>query len=312
MRRARAALAVTAAALILTPGVGAAAPRAEAPQTALHALRDQDRRALAIGWRLSEAAADLCAAARPGLGWTLHDLDQYRPGLRPTAASVFGLGEGDLGVMALAPDGPAARAGVREGDVVLSFGGRRFDAPRATSREADYAPMARALRDIEAETAAAPIPVRIRRDGRVVDLVARPRSRCPWPVQVEPSPRLFAASDGVRVSVSSALADYAVRDDDLAFVIAHEMAHNLRRPEETGARRGSRVREEAADRTGLILAARAGYDTSGAAAFVTRLGRTMGRRPFDGHPPTPARAAALARLHAWIAAERQAGRPLRP
>lgn len=311
MKRARAALAISAA-LILAPGVADAAARAAGPQAALHALRDQDRRVLAIGWRLSEAAADLCDDARPGLGWTLHDLDQYRPGLRPAVASAFGLNDGDLGVMALAPDGPAARGGVREGDVVLSFGRRRFDAARAPTRQADYAPMARALRDIEAETAAAPIPVRVRREGRVVDLVVRPRGHCPWPVQVEPSSRLFAASDGVRISVSSAMADHAVRDDDLAFVIAHEMAHNLRRPEETGARRGSRAREEAADRAGLILAARAGYDTSGAAAFVTRLGRTLGRRPFDGHPPTPARAEALARLHAWIVAERHAGRPLRP
>jgi len=307
----RAALAIGAA-LILAPGVVDAAARADGSQAALHALRDQDRRVLTIAWRLSEAAADLCGDAGPGWGWTLHNLDQYRPGLRPAAASVFGLSDGDLGVMALAPDGPAARAGVREGDVVLSLGRRRFDAVRPTTRQADHAPMAEALRDIEAETAPAPIPVRIRRQGRVVDLVVRPRDHCSWPVQVEPSSRLFAASDGVRISVSSALVDHAVRDDDLAFVIAHEMAHNLRRPEDVGARRGSRAREEAADRTGLILAARAGYDTSGAAAFVTRLGRILGRRPFDGHPPTPARAAALERLHVWIAAERQAGRPLRP
>jgi len=311
LKRVQAVWAISAA-VVMAPGVVDAAARTGGPQAALHALRDQDRRVLNIAWRLSETAAALCDDARPGLGWTLHNLDQYRPGLRPAVASAFGLTDGDLGVMALAPDGPAARAGVREGDVVLSFRHRRFDAARTTTRQADYAPMAMALHDIEAEAVAAPIPVRVRRHGQVIDLVVRPRDHCSWPVQVEPSSQLFAASDGVRISVSSALTDYAVRDDDLAFVIAHEMAHNLRRPEDAGARRGSRAREEAADRAGLILAALAGYDTSGAAAFVTRLGRSQGRRLFDGHPPTPARAAALERLHVWIVAEQRAGRPLRP
>lgn len=305
-------LAMTAA-LISAPDVANAALRSDDPNTALLALRSQDRRVLAIGWRLTETMADLCADARPGLGWTLHNLDQYRPGLRSSVASTFGLRDGDLGVMALAPDGPAARAGVREDDVVLGFGDRRFDAARATAGTADHAPLAEALGQIETETAsAASVTVHVRRHGRAVALVLRPRAHCPWPVQVETSPRLFAASDGARVSVSSAMADYAARDADLAFVIAHELAHNLRRPEETGARRGSRAREEAADRAGLILAARAGYDTSGAAAFMTRLGRTLGRGLFDGHPPTQARADALSRTHDWIEGERRAGRPLRP
>lgn len=282
---------------------------------ALTALRTHDRRVLAIGWRLTEAMTDLCGNARPGLGWTLHNLDQYRPGLRDDVRSAFGLEAGDLGVLALAPEGPAARAGVREDDVILGFGPVRFEnARRTVSPTADHAPLAADLRVIEARTASAPVAVRVRRAGRTVDLVVVPRRHCPWPVQVETSPRLFAASDGVRVAVSSAMADHAARDDDLAFIVAHEMAHNLRRPAETGARRGSRAREVEADRIGLILAARAGYDTSGAGDFMIAIERRVGPRLpwFDGHPPTAERAAALNRLHLWIEAERRAGRPLRP
>ena len=274
----------------------------------------QDRRVLAVGWRLAEAAAELCGDARPGLGWSLHDLDQYRPGLRAAAASVFGLGPGELGVLAVAPDGPAAQAGAREGDAVLAFGSLSFDRPRQTSSQADSAALIRATTAIAAATTAAPVTVRIRRGAQATDLTVRPRLHCPWPVQVETSTRLYAASDGVRVAISSALADLARRDDDLAFVIAHEMAHNLRRPAETGGRRGSRAREVEADRIGLILAARAGYDTSGAGRFVMTVGRRAGPRPpwLDGHPSAAERAQALERLHLWIEAERRAGRPLRP
>lgn len=297
----------------LAPVAWAAPSSADDARAALLALQTQDRRVLAIGWRLTQSMSDLCPAPRPGLGWTLHNLDQYRPGLRPSVRAAFGLETGELGVLALAPDGPAARAGVREGDAVLSVGQARFE-DRSASAQADHGPLAQALERIAAEVSDAPLAVRVRRDGRTMDLTVLPRLHCDWPVQVETSPRLFAASDGVRVSVSSALADRATRDDDLAFLIAHELAHNLRRPSETGARLGSRAREVEADRIGLILAARAGYDTSGAGAFMSAMGRHTGPRLpwFDGHPPMAQRAATLERLHRWIEAERRAGRPLRP
>lgn len=313
MKRLRPALFAGLAAA-LSVGHATAAPVDRDAVTALSALRTQDRRSLSIGWRLAEAAADLCRGARPGLGWSLHDLDQYRPGLRPAAATAFGLGAGELGVLAIAPDGPAAQAGVREGDVILAFGPVRFDQRHAITSEADHAPLAQATEAIAAATNAAPVTVRLRRGERLLDLTVSPRVHCAWPVQVETSTRLYAASDGVRVAVSSALADFARRDDDLAFIIAHEMAHNLRRPHETGDRRGSRAREIEADRGGLILAARAGYDTSGASRFIMAVSRRAGPRIpwFDGHPPAAERAAALERLHLQIETERRAGRRLRP
>lgn len=313
MNRVRAASATALAAALLASPVTADAGNAADDLAALAALRTQDRRVLTIGWRLTEAMADLCRA-EPGLGWTLHDLSQYRPGLRNAVRAVFGLDDRDLGVLALASEGPAARAGVREGDVLVAFGRARFDGRRSLPATATHAPLARDLGLIEGETGEAPVSVRVRRAGQVVDLVVAPRRHCPWPVQVETSPRLFAASDGVRISVSSALAGFAARDDDLAFIVAHEMAHNLHRPEATGQRPGSRAREAEADRIGLILAARAGYETSGAGAFMTALARRAGPRLpwFGGHPPAAERTAALDRLHLWIAAERRAGRPLTP
>lgn len=272
-----------------------------------------DRRALEIGWRLTRAMADLCPQPRPGLGWSLHRLDSYRPGLRPSASAVFGLADGELGVLAVAPDGPAAQAGVREGDVVLGFGAARFDgANRAIAVTADHAPLAADLERIEAEIQPAPVAVRVWRDGRALDLIVTPALHCPWPVQIEPSPRLYAASDGQRVAVSSAMAAQAARDDDLAFVIAHELAHALHPPEPGSARRNTRAREQAADRLGLILTARAGYDTSGVGDFMRALGRLTVRLPLDPHPPSRERAAALDRLHLEIETARGEGRTLTP
>lgn len=304
--------------LILLAGAAAAAPApasaAQAPErAALSALRADDERALAVGWRLAVAAAPLCDGGRPGLGWVLHGLDQYRPGLRDAAQQVFGLAPGRIGVLALAPDGPADRAGVRRDDLLIAFAGRPV-ASGASPTRADYSGVADALAAVEAATQAGPIAVRVLRAGREVDLTLHPRPHCPWPVQVEPSNAISAGADGRRVSISSGLVRKAGRDDELAFILGHEMAHNLRRPEETGDRARSRAREVEADRIGLILAARAGYDTAGTADFVRRLGRETGWRPpwFGGHPPPERRAQALERTQAWIEARRRAGAPLNP
>lgn len=296
------------------PGPASASGRQAADATAaLRELRVADRRVLATGWRLSHAAAELCPDARPGLGWALHALPQYRPGLREAVAREFHLPPGRMGVMAVAPDGPAARAGVIENDVLLSVNGRSVVVEQ-TDGPADYASLAAALDGIEARTGDGPLDVQILRGGRTVALTVQPQRQCPWSVQVEPSPHISARADGRRIAISTGLVARTHTDHELAFVLAHEMAHNLRRPDPKGPGARSRAREAEADRIGLILAGRAGYETAGVGEFVRRLGREAGWRPpwFDDHPTPRRRAEALDREHARIEALRQEGLPLTP
>lgn len=306
-----------ALAILLITAVAIPSPCQADEEAALSALRALDRRVLSIGWRLSESAAELCAPlARPGMGWSLHTLRQYRAGLRPIAGRVFALDFDQLGVLALAPGGPAAQAGIREDDVVIAFGSVSImlEGEWHPEARAEYGAVESALARIESVATLSPISVQLLRDGRQLTVTVHPRLHCPWPIDVTTAQELAAAADGRRISISSGLAEFAQRDDDLAFIVAHELAHNLRRSAETRTRRGSRAREMEADRIGLVLAASAGYDTSGAGAFMIEVGRRVGPRlPWlDGHPPTAERAATLERLHLWIEAERRAGRPLRP
>jgi len=148
------------------------------------------------------------------------------------------------------------------------------------------------------------VPLRVARGSELLDLEIRAIPRCAWSVQIVSSQAIAASADGRTIAISSRLANHATRDDDLAFVIAHEMAHNLQRQQPDFNERRQVDREREADRVGLILSARAGYDTSGAGDFVRRLARTSwsARWGWGSHDAPAARAVALDRLHWEIAA----------
>lgn len=120
------------------------------------------------------------------------------------------------------------------------------------------------------------------------------------------------------ISVSRALVDLARGDDRLALVVAHELAHLLlghpSRSALSLAPETVRSEEREADRLGLYLAARAGYDPRAALGLWDDLlaaePRLLG--PGRGHPALPERHAAMLDTCREIEAKRDAGRPLVP
>ncbi len=104
-----------------------------------------------------------------------------------------------------------------------------------------------------------------------------------------------AEADGRYVQVTSAIVDYVASDDELAVVIGHELAHNIRGHRAALDAQGvgtglfskfgknaakTRATEIEADRLGLYLMARAGYDPEAAPAFWRRFGREHGAGIF--------------------------------
>lgn len=317
-------LAIAAALALAGPAHADATDRA-----ALEALRAQDLRVATIAYRLASANVALCPDRTPLSGLLVHDARQYAPALRPEARALFDLGDGP-GVLAVVPGSPAARAGLRPNDRLRAIGGVALAIATADARApASYDGTGATIAALDRDYAAGPVRLSIMRAGTARDITLAPVQGCATQVQLIPSRKLNASADGRYVTITTAIADYASTDDELAVVIAHEMAHNVLRHSERldaqgvsrgllrsfGKNRGRiRATEEEADRFGLYLLARAGYDMAAAPAFWTRFGRQHGLGIFaDGtHPGERSRVAALEATTAEIEAKRSTGAPIEP
>ena len=313
--------------LLLCGGpVAAAEVQSGASAESLAAMRALDQRVAVIGHRLAVANLDWCAQRAWLPGFVLHDLSQYGAEYRPAAIRAFGLDAGP-GVLALVPAGPADRAGLRTDDILLTFDGQPV--PRGTpDRNSSFAQMERILGALDLAFSDGRAALTVRRGGTQLSIEVAAVPGCATRFQLVPGGRMNAQADGIYVQVTTALAQYASEDGELAAVLAHEFAHNVLghrvRLNQAGVRRGllanfgmnaRRIRETEveADRLSVWLMVRAGYDPEAASRFWGR----FGRRGFNflGSPTHPNWRLRVQSFEAEIAklrAAQAAGRPLMP
>src|SRR3982751_6096865 len=105
--------------LLLFAGPAPVRP-APAGATTLAAIRAVDRRVATIGHRLAVANLAWCARTQWRHGLVLLQLSDLFGSLRGEALRAFGREQG-LGIMALAANGPAERAGLRPNDIIVGF-----------------------------------------------------------------------------------------------------------------------------------------------------------------------------------------------
>ncbi|HEY0627264.1 MAG TPA: M48 family metalloprotease [Allosphingosinicella sp.] len=303
-----------------------AAPAAASP--ALLALQQMDQRVATIGHRLARANLDLCAArTMPLSGLLLHSLDQYGAEARADAAAAFGLGEAPV-VLAVVPDSAAARAGLQPGDALLSVAGKSFPLGKL-SRKGSYKRVQALEEHLLSSLGAGPVTVEYARGSVRGAATLAPEQGCLSRVQLVPGAKLNARADGTYVQVTSRLVDFVKSDDELALVVAHEMAHNiLSHRTRLDAQKVSRgilktfdgsagkikATEVEADYLALYLMARAGYDVNAAPGFWKRFGPGGIFEIFaDGtHPGKGSRIEAAERTIAEIRLKQQQGLPLMP
>ncbi len=315
-------------------GCGSKAPVADAgleiaapAEQRLIALTDLDQRVARVGYRLSAANAELCPAVRNSAGWLLHAASQYSPELRPHAETRFGL-DGDLpGLLAVPEGSAAARAGLRRGDLLLGINGEAL-ARGVSRRAAAFEGVEANIQKLDLALAAGPVEIAFRRDGDDQTATVTPQRACGYDVQLDPSDELNARADGKRLFITTAMAGFTATDDELAIVLGHELAHHVlgHRGWHEAEARGRQTQtlpaftsaaggaERQADRVGLYLAARAGFDTGIAPAFWRRFGDYNWRVRYPGwsHPSAEARARALEAVQAELSARRASGQPLVP
>lgn len=269
--------------------IAAATPlraQADLQVQSLDAMRALDGRVATIGHRLATANLALCADQNWLAGLTLHDLAQYGAGYRSSAIRAFGLDAGPA-VLALAAGGPAEQAGMRLDDIILDIEG---EAPPQSELPAgpSFARMEPILALLDRALADGVATFAVRRAGTTLSVRVRADRGCTTRFQLIPSGRLNALADGRYVQVTTAIGNYVVDDDELAAVLAHELAHNILRHrarlDAAGVQRGLlgnfgrnaqliRETESEADRLSIYLLDRAGYDPEAAVRFWERFGR---------------------------------------
>lgn len=213
------------AAIVCCAAMAAAAPSHGAGMS-LRTLGAKQMHLASIGYRMASANAHRCARPDMMSGMILHDLTQYDASARPAVASAFSL-NGGYGVLQLIPGSAAQRAGIRIDDEILAVGNRRvadanvIQAPGKSSHR-----VTQFLGLLSTALVNGPTDLLIRRNGSQITVKLQGQPGCGGNVLLANSTTINAWSDGNHVVVSTAMAQMAQNDDELAFVIAHEMAHN--------------------------------------------------------------------------------------
>jgi Zn-dependent protease with chaperone function len=274
----------------------------EADRLATQGLRHfiaYQQRLLGVHERVRQAGAELCPGQqRPVLGLFAATAEELPAAYRAAARRDYGLDERPR-VLFVLPDFPAARAGLRAGDVIVRFGGRRV--PDAVSVLRMGAPGAERT-----------IRVEIERTGRREERELEIRPGCSFPASAfyHDEVQAFAESGAAFLAITTGMLRFARSDDELAVVLGHELAHLV-----TGGL-GTRGGEADADYLGCYFAARAGFDVAVAPVLWRRMSlahpASLVERGFYSHPPSHERELALAATLREIQAKRSAGLPLEP
>jgi hypothetical protein len=203
---------------------------------------------------LRRANTDRCDGAGGDFGITLLSPDLIPEWMEPFGAPLLQM-ETAPRIVDVRPGSPAEAAGIDAGDWLLSVGGRTAGS---------------AVDLVRAETRApSPVLLGISRGDSTRAVQVIPDEACPpYPLRlvVNPEPGAFAMDGGI--IVTTGLFAIAHGEDELAFVLAHEMGHLMLG--HTGAITAEGMESEA-DLVALELMTGAGYEPAGALTFLLRL-----------------------------------------
>jgi hypothetical protein len=312
------------------------APAPGAEQTALRDLVAMQDRLYKVSAPLLTGNAPLCKGnARYLLGFTAKNKYSYPPQLSG-AAQYLGFDD-RLQVTGVLPDSGAARNDVRRGDVLLSAGDRPI--PQGENAERLTATV---LAPLVARRA--PVKLGLLRGNAPLTVNVPLTLACAFSIELGNTDIVNAYADGRRVLVTRGMMNFARSDEELAYLIAREIAHNsLAHP---GRRKMvatiggvidnlSRNRPDmrlldsapaiapygqdmdaAADTLALYMLVRAGYSIDSAPQFWQRLAIEYPASAPNSytalHPSTTYRLAMIRKVTQIIRAKQAAGKPLMP
>ena len=204
-----------------TPVADDAAARAEAKLQREFALREYfelSQRLGRIAGPIQKANAALCGEkVRALFGFSVEASASYKTAeWREAFDAVTGGPHTHPIVTAISGSMPASEA-LELGDVLLSFEGKETAGLKSV---AEIAGKIQAGEDYRLE---------IRRQGKSRQATMSPVIACDYPALLQEDSRVNAYADGKAVYVTKGMMRLATKDRELALVLAHEFAHNIRK-----------------------------------------------------------------------------------
>lgn len=200
---------------------------ATAAGVSVRTLGAEQMRVSTIGYRIAAASVRSCARPEMMSGIISHDLTQYPVASRTAVSQAFSM-HGGFGVLQIVPGSAAERAGLHIDDEILAVDDASVEDPAAVAQaRPSYEREARFQSILTNALERGPASLLVSRGGQVLRLTMRGDLGCGGDVILSDSSDLNAWSDGHRVVVTTAMMQQAANDDELAFIIAHEMAHNI-------------------------------------------------------------------------------------
>ena len=302
-------------------------PISTAEQETLRSWVAQQDRLYRVAAPLLVTNTELCRTnARNLLGFTAKNRYSYSSDFADAAQKMLGLDE-RLQVMDVLPGSAAAKAGIRRGDVLLAAEDKPLPVGDGAERQAAgvLGPLVTSRTSIRLSL--------LRKDQPLTITVPLTRA-CGFSIELGNADFAAAYSDGRRILVTRGMLGFVRSDQELAYVLAREMAHNAlghaqkqkmsaasgsvidnlirMHPDKTAMRGTSGIKpmsqefDTAADKLALYLAARAGYGIDNAPVFWKRLAFEYPPSVANGYTAMhPATAARLAMIETTIAAIRQ-------
>ncbi|MDL2354765.1 MAG: M48 family metallopeptidase [Pseudomonadota bacterium] len=319
------------------PAAPALTPRMAAEAEMLTRMAAMQDRLYRVAAPLLINNAELCKSqARGLLGFTAKNRYSYPGEYNEAAHIAFGMGD-RLQVTGVLAGSGAAHAGLRRGDRLVSAGGKPLPAGAnaSTLAGAVFGPLV---------TANPTLPMGVERDGANKQLTIPVTRACGFGIELGNADNFNSYADSTRVMVTRGMLSFTRDDDELAYLLASGMAHNILghaaaqrnastigsiidnliavKPDTSmligsgGIKPMPQELDAAADRLAVYLLARAGYNINDAAPFVKRLATTHPVTVLNGyvanHPATAFRVATIEKTVAEVKAKQDAKKPLLP
>lgn len=224
-------------------------------------LYSQLNRVSAITYNILIASSPICSKLKPYYGFIpMHVKEQGNEEQKEIVIKAFNLKEQPT-VTFVNPKGAAAKAGLLAGDAIISINGNLWSNSKSQDEfikllgEAQQSPHLR---------------LGILRDKNEQTLNLTADKVCDYSFMLNDTNKSSAMAFNRKIVVDFGAAKLLKRDDELAFFIAHELAHILlghtlpERKNELGDHKMRSIAEKDADALGIRLMVHAGYDPEGA------------------------------------------------